>query len=71
MALPTISISDRDIILLSGYETVCEDGTTLHVVPGTRCVLVIRDESSLRAIVHNDNEAVAYGYVAGRWVPAA
>ncbi len=68
MALPTVSIDNRDIILLSGFETVISatSGTT------KKPFVVILDERELERSVKNDNsDAVAYGYVAGRWVAVA
>ncbi len=68
MALPTVSIDNREIILLSGFETVTAEtsGTT------KKPFVVILDERQLERSVKNDNsDAVAYGYVAGRWVAVA
>lgn len=69
MALPTISIDNREIILLSGFEKVQE------LASGTNSknpFVVIFDERQLEREVKNDNnDAVAYGYVAGRWVAVA
>lgn len=68
MALPTVSIDNRDIILLSGFETV---GSTSNG-PAKKPFVVILDERELERSVKNDNsDAVAYGYVAGRWVAVA
>jgi hypothetical protein len=63
MALPTISVDDREIILLSGFTKV--DTET------KKPFFVILDERELVRSVKNDNDAVAYGYVAGRWVAVA
>ncbi len=65
MALPTISIDNREIILVSGFETVAT-GTNAK-----KPFLVILDERQLERSVKNDNDAVAYGYVAGRWIAVA
>ena len=65
MALPTISIDNREIILVSGFETVAK-GTNAK-----KPFLVIFDELQLERSVKNDNDAVAYGYVAGRWIAVA
>ncbi len=68
MALPTVSIDNRDIILLSGFETVISAKSGLSKTP----FVVILDERELERSVKNDNsDAVAYGYVAGRWVAVA
>lgn len=68
MALPTVSIDNRDIILLSGFETVTAAASGQSKKP----FVVILDERELVRSVKNDNsDAVAYGYVAGRWVAVA
>ena len=69
MALPTVSIDNREIILLSGFQKVPElsSGTI-----SKNAFVVIFDERQLEREVKNDNnEAVAYGYVAGRWIAVA
>lgn len=65
MAMPTISVNDRKVVLLSGFENVPADTNT------AKPRVVIRDETSLIRTVKNDNEAVAFGYVSGRWVAVA
>ncbi len=68
MALPTVSIDNREIILLSGFETVPSEASGTARIP----FVVILDERQLERSVKNDNsDAVAYGYVAGRWVAVA
>jgi hypothetical protein len=68
MALPTVSIDNREIILLSGFETVPSEASGTARKP----FVVILDERQLERSVKNDNsDAVAYGYVAGRWVAVA
>ncbi len=57
----------REIILLSGFKTV-----TLRSSAPKKPFVVILDERQLERSVKNDNtDAVAYGYVAGRWIAAA
>jgi hypothetical protein len=69
MALPTVSIDNRDIILLSGFEMVKTFAPETSV---KNPFVVIFDERQLVREVKNDNnDAVAYGYVAGRWVAVA
>jgi hypothetical protein len=63
MALPTISVDNREIILLSGFKMVDTEAK--------KPFFVILDERELVRSVKNDNDAVAYGYVAGRWVAVA
>lgn len=67
MALPTVSIDNREIILLSGFKTV-----TTTESASKKPFVVILDERQLERSVKNDNnDAVAYGYVAGRWFAVA
>jgi hypothetical protein len=65
MALPTISVDDRKIVLLSGFKRVETDSDS------NKPFIVIVDERELVRSVKNENDAVAYGYVAGRWISAA
>ncbi len=72
MAFPTISVSDREIVLLNGFELAhgaepAEQGDVTSTHPG----VVILDEVELLRSIRNDNDAVAFGYLAGRWVSAA
>jgi hypothetical protein len=65
MALPTISVDDREIVLLSGFKTVETNSES------KKPFIEILDERDLVRSVKNDNDAVAYGYVAGRWIAVA
>lgn len=65
MALPTIAVSDRKVTLLSGFDKVAGGRKT---VPEQ---FVIHDEAKLRITVKSDNDAVAFGYVAGKWISVA
>jgi hypothetical protein len=67
MALPTVAVSDRKVILLSGFEKVASDRTSVSRADK----LVIHDEAKLRTTVKSDNDAVAFGYVAGKWIGVA
>ena len=61
MSYPTININQKKVILLSGFE---RKGTA------TRPLLIeARDQLEQAAKRHSD--AVAFGYVAGKWMPAA
>lgn len=67
MAYPRIEVRGKRVILLSGYS-----GT----VGAARAVEVIKDADvsaaeELRQSARRHPDAVAFGYVAGRWVPAA
>jgi hypothetical protein len=61
MSYPTIHIDQKKIILLSGFERKCENNRALTIQA--------RDQLEQAAKKHSD--AVAFGYVAGRWMPAA
>lgn len=67
MACPKIEVRGKRVILLSGFH---------DSVNAARASVVIRDadvkaaeQLQQSALRHPD--AVAFGYVAGRWVPAA
>ena len=66
MALPKVIVRDREIVLLSGF---IQPGPRGRETP--RSVLVIRDEEKLRRSVLKDGDAVAFGYVAGKWIASA
>ena len=68
MAMPTISVNDRKVVLLSGFDRMPQEAGTPR---GVKPHVVIRDEKSLIRSVENDNDAVAFGYVHGRWVAVA
>lgn len=58
MCFPRIDVRDRKVILLSGFRR--NDGR-----------LTITDEEKLEVTAQRYRNAVAFGYVAGKWVPAA
>ena len=58
MSYPTIDIDQKRIILLSGFEK-------------TTCGLVIAARDRLEEAAKKHRDAVAFGYVSGKWVPAA
>jgi hypothetical protein len=67
MACPKIEVRGKRVILLSGYHAS---------VTATRSVVEIKDADvkaaeQLRQSARLHPDAVAFGYVAGRWVPAA
>lgn len=66
MALPRIVVRDREIILLSGFDEKVVDKR----VPAN-VELVIESEAELRRSAKRHRNAVAFGYVAGKWVVAA
>ena len=61
MSYPTIDIGDKKIILLSGFKRA----------RGDRKTLAITAKDQLKAAAQKHRDAVAFGYVAGMWVPAA
>jgi hypothetical protein len=67
MACPTIEVRGKQVILLSGFR---------DTVDAARAAVEIQDEDvkaaeELRQSARRHPDAVAFGYVAGRWVPAA
>ncbi len=59
MSFPLIQIDEKKIILLSGFRSE----------PDKRVVVTARNE--LEAATKRHSDAVAFGYVSGRWMPAA
>jgi ribosomal protein S2 len=59
MSYPLIQIDERKIVLLSGFRSE----------PGKHVVVTAKRELQAAAKRHSD--AVAFGYVSGRWMPAA
>jgi hypothetical protein len=59
MACPSLMIEDKKIILLSGFES--EAGKLTAVTAKRELVEAAKEH----------REAVAFGYVAGKWRPAA
>jgi hypothetical protein len=64
MAYPIIKLCDRQIIVVSGFRTSTDPA-------GWNGPPVILDETMLKAVATGNSEAVAFGYVKGRWFPAA
>ena len=67
MACPTIEVRGKQVILLSGFR---------DTVDAARAAVEIQDvdvkaAEELRQSARRHPDAVAFGYVAGRWVPAA
>ncbi len=59
MNYPLIQIDEKRIILLSGFRSE----------PDKRVVVTEKEE--LKAATKRHDDAVAFGYVSGRWMPAA
>jgi hypothetical protein len=67
MACPTVEIVGKKIILLSGYQR-CPQIATERLKLGS---IKIQEMSKLRQSAIKNPDAVAFGYTAGRWMPAA
>jgi hypothetical protein len=61
MSYPTINIQQKKVILLSGFERE----------RGAKRPLVIKAMAQLELAARKHSDAVAFGYVAGKWMPAA
>ena len=61
MSYPTINIDQKKVILLSGFERK----------GGANGYLVIKARNQLGQAAKKHGDAVAFGYVAGKWMPAA
>jgi hypothetical protein len=59
MSYPTIDIGKKKIILLSGFERT----------RGTNLAITAKEQ--LKEAVKRHDDAVAFGYVSGMWIPAA
>lgn len=67
MACPKIEIRGKRVILLSGFRHAVMDSKRARVIKSDD--IKSADELSTSAKQHPD--AVAFGFVAGRWVPVA
>ena len=66
MMCPTVVMVGKEVILLSGYRRLAETKTD-----GARAVSVkIQAIRKLRKSAGENPDAIAFGYVAGRWFPA-
>lgn len=65
MALPKVDVHGKQVILLSGFidETKAARSTIRPIS--------IDAEKKLNQAALSNPDAVAFGYVAGRWIPAA
>ena len=72
MACPTVVIIGKKIILLSGFQRRppyrLRKG---QVRVGRDPIVVIQEMSKLRQSASENPDAVAFGFTAGRWLPAA
>jgi len=67
MACPKIEVRGKRVILLSGFHDSIDAARTAVVIKDGD--VKAAEELQQSAKLHPD--AVAFGYVAGRWVPAA
>jgi hypothetical protein len=67
MACPKIEVRGKRVILLSGYYDTVKAARP-QVVLGEADV---KEADGLRQSARQNPDAVAFGYIAGRWVPAA
>jgi hypothetical protein len=67
MAYPTVEIIGKKIILLSGSQRCAQVGSE-KIKLGS---IVIQEMKKLRQSASKNPDAVAFGYTAGRWIPAA
>jgi hypothetical protein len=67
MACPKIEVRGKRVILLSGFNDTVKAARP-QVVLGESDV---KEADGLRQSARLNPDAVAFGYIAGRWVPAA
>jgi len=60
---PTIEVTGKKIFLLSGYSALLKTGS--------HDAIKIEALDDLRRSANKNPDAVAFGFTAGRWVPAA
>jgi hypothetical protein len=67
MAYPRIEVRGKRVILLSGYSGSVDAARAVEVIKEAD----VSAAEELRQSARRHPDAVAFGYVAGRWVPAA
>jgi hypothetical protein len=67
MACPKIEVRGKRVILLSGFHDTVKAARP-QVVLGES---VVKEADGRRQAARLNPDAVAFGYIAGRWVPAA
>ena len=65
---PTIEVTGKKIFLLSGYSTLLKTSSQKALAPDAIKIEALDD---LRRSASKNPDAVAFGFTAGRWVPAA
>ena len=67
MACPKIEIRGKRVILLSGFRNAVIDTSGVRVIKSDD----IKSAEQLSTSAKQNPDAVAFGFVAGRWVPVA
>jgi hypothetical protein len=67
MACPKIEVRGKRVILLSGFHDTVKSARPQVVLDDTD----VKQAAELQQSARLHPDAVAFGYVAGRWVPAA
>jgi hypothetical protein len=67
MAHPTVEIEGKKVILLSGYQRLLQIGSKKVKSETIKIEAIQR----LRQSASKNPDAVAFGYTARRWIPAA
>ncbi len=67
MACPKIEVRGKRVILLSGFCDTVDAGRTSVMIRD----IDVKAAEQLQQSARRHPDAVAFGYVAGRWVPAA
>jgi hypothetical protein len=65
MALPKVDMHGKQVILLSGF-----DNETKSARSTVRAITIDSEKKLSQAALRNP-DAVAFGFVAGKWIPAA
>ncbi len=61
MSCPTVDLDKKKVILLNGFE----------MARSTSKTFAIKAKKQLEEAAKRHRDAVAFGYVSGKWVPAA
>lgn len=67
MSCPSIEVRGRRVLLLSGFHDTVKAARAKSVLDETD----VKEAGALHQLARLHPDAVAFGFVAGRWVPAA
>jgi hypothetical protein len=67
LAFPKIEIQGKRVILLSGFRSEVNDTSGARVIKSVD----VKSAEELNTSAKQHPDAVAFGYVAGHWIPAA